>query len=84
MMATYYDYVLGFIPLVLFGFGGALHVAGLSLQLALGAGGLLAIGLMGHALFVNAPVASAPQQSGTHSRQSQDPMETTQSVSMSD
>jgi hypothetical protein len=77
MMATYYDYVLGFIPLVLLGFGGGLHVAGFSLELALGTAGLLAIGLMGHALFVNAPVEEIPQQS-------HDPVETTSSVSMSD
>lgn len=77
MMATYYDYVLGFIPLVLFGIGGGLHIAGLPLQLALATSGLLAIGLMGHALFVNAPV------DGTH-QQSRDPVETAPSYSMSD
>lgn len=76
-MATYYDYVLGFIPLVLLGIGGGLHVAGLSLQLALATSGLFAIGLMGHALFVNAPV------DGVH-QGSRDPVETTTSYSMSD
>ncbi|MFB6085606.1 MAG: hypothetical protein ABEJ84_02160 [Halodesulfurarchaeum sp.] len=59
MMATYYDYVLGFIPVVLLGIGGGLHVAGLPVPLAISTGGLLAIGLMGHALFVNAPAVGS-------------------------
>ncbi|MDZ7850415.1 MAG: hypothetical protein U5K70_06265 [Halodesulfurarchaeum sp.] len=76
-MATYYDYVLGFIPLVLLGIGGGLHVAGLQLQVALATSGLLAIGLMGHALFVNSPVDGGHQQSA-------EPVETQPSYSMSD
>lgn len=54
-MTTYYDFVLGFIPLALFGLSGGLSVLGLPLESGLFAGGLLAIALMGHALFVNAP-----------------------------
>lgn len=55
-MTTYYDYVLGFIPLVLVGFGAGLHAFGIPLEIAVAVGGLLALSLMGHALFVNAPV----------------------------
>lgn len=78
MMVTYYDYVLGFIPLVLLGLGGGLHAAGLPVQIALGVGGFFAIGLMGHALFVNAPIdRGRPQQPS-------DPVESTSSVSMAD
>ncbi len=55
-MANYYDFVLGFIPLALLGLGGGLHIAGLTLTTALTIGGLVAVGLVGHALFVNAPV----------------------------
>ncbi|MEF8772619.1 hypothetical protein [Halodesulfurarchaeum sp.] len=55
-MTTYYDYVLGFIPLVLVGFGAGLHAFGMPIEIAVAIGGLLALTLMGHALFVNAPV----------------------------
>lgn len=55
-MANYYDFVLGFIPLALLGLGGGLHIAGLTLTTAVMIGGLVAVGMVGHALFVNAPV----------------------------
>lgn len=65
-MANYYDFVLGFIPLALLGLGGGLHVAGLALTTALTVGGLVAVGLVGHALFVNGPVdAPAPEMAET-------------------
>jgi hypothetical protein len=59
-MTTYYDLVLGFIPLALLGLGGGLHIAGLTLTTAVSIGGLVAVGLVGHALFVNAPVDPTP------------------------
>lgn len=55
-MTTYYDYVLGFIPLVLVGFGAGLPAFGIPVEIAVAVGGLLALSLMGHALFINAPV----------------------------
>lgn len=55
-MANYYDLILGFIPLALLGLGGGLHIAGLTLTTAVTIGGLVAVGLVGHALFVRAPV----------------------------
>ncbi|MFB6070749.1 MAG: hypothetical protein ABEJ76_06970 [Halanaeroarchaeum sp.] len=68
-MTEYYDLVLGLIPLALLGLGGGLHVAGLALTTALTIGGLFAVGLVGHALFVNGPVSlgeSAPGSTATN------------------
>ncbi|MFB6133448.1 MAG: hypothetical protein ABEJ55_00475 [Halanaeroarchaeum sp.] len=56
-MTDYYDLVLGLIPFALLGIGGGLHFAGLALTTALTIGGLSAVGLVGHALFVNGPVS---------------------------
>lgn len=55
-MATYYDLILAFIPLVLLGLGGGLYLVGLAANLAVGIAGLVTLGLVGHALFINAPV----------------------------
>ncbi len=65
-MTQYYDLVLGLIPLALLGTTGVLHAAGVGLTSAVPVGGLLAVLLVGHALFVNAPV-DAPAQSGSSS-----------------
>jgi len=67
-MPVYYDLVLGLIPLVLFGVAGTLHFGGgLVLPLAVGAGGLLTFALIGHALFVRAPVdAPTPTAAPPH------------------
>ncbi|MFB6109907.1 MAG: hypothetical protein ABEJ60_03410 [Halodesulfurarchaeum sp.] len=62
-MATYYDFVLGFIPVVLFSIAGGLHLVGLGLQIGIAVGGLFAMGLIGHALFVNGPTAAEPTPS---------------------
>ncbi|MFB6267165.1 MAG: hypothetical protein ABEI31_05865 [Halodesulfurarchaeum sp.] len=56
-MTEYYDLVLGLIPVVLLGFGGGLQFAGLAQTTAITVGGLVAVGVVGHALFVNGPVA---------------------------
>ncbi|MFB6093726.1 MAG: hypothetical protein ABEJ77_02130 [Halanaeroarchaeum sp.] len=66
-MTEYYDLVLGLIPLAFIGLGGGLHVAGFALTSALTVGGLIAIALVGHALFVNGPV-DAPSSTRTPSR----------------
>jgi len=63
-MTTYYDYVLGVIPLALFGLGGGLFAAGFPLELGLTVGGLFAIAFIGHAIFFNAPVSAGPTQRG--------------------
>lgn len=56
-MTGYYDYVLGLIPLALFGLTGTLHVAGLGVTQAVPIAAGVAAGIVGHALFVNGPVS---------------------------
>ena len=58
-MTLYYDLVLGLIPLVMAGVSGPLVVAGLALTVAIPIAGLFALALIGHAMFVRAPVASS-------------------------
>ncbi|MFB6137483.1 MAG: hypothetical protein ABEJ42_03975 [Halobacteriaceae archaeon] len=58
-MATYYDLVLGLIPLTLVGVSGGLRVGGLTTTAAVTVGCLLAITLVAHALFVRSPVHGA-------------------------
>jgi hypothetical protein len=63
-MTGYYDYVLGGIPLVLIGITAALSMVGLQLTQAVPVGAGASVLLIGHALFVNAPVdapAAAPR-----------------------
>jgi len=54
-MTGYYDLVLGLIPLSLAGITGVLTVAGLDLTVAVPMASVVAVGLVGHAMFVNAP-----------------------------
>ena len=54
-MTGYYDYVLGAIPLALIGGTGLLSATGLSLGAAIPLAAALAVLVIGHALFVNAP-----------------------------
>lgn len=54
-MARYYDIILALIPASLLGIATVLVVAGLPTITAVPAGSLVAAGLIGHALFVNAP-----------------------------
>jgi hypothetical protein len=55
-MASYYDLVLGLIPLALGGIVVALTGAGLALTTAVSLASAVTVGLIGHALFVNGPV----------------------------
>jgi hypothetical protein len=57
-MTGYYDLVLGLIPLALAGITGALSVAGFGLTTAVPLASVVALGLVGHAMFVRAPVDS--------------------------
>ena len=59
-MTGYYDYVLGLIPVSVAGISAALLGAGLSLTVAVPLALVFAIGLIGHAMFVNAPVDDVP------------------------
>ncbi|MFB6354361.1 MAG: hypothetical protein ABEJ92_09775 [Halobacteriales archaeon] len=54
-MATYYDFVLAFIPLTLLGVPGMLTGVGLDLTIAVPLGATVAAALIGHAMFVNGP-----------------------------
>jgi hypothetical protein len=62
-MTGYYDIVLGLIPLSLAGLTAILLAAGMSLSVSVPIASVAAFGLMGHAMFVNAPVA-APAPNG--------------------
>jgi hypothetical protein len=57
-MMGYYDLVLGLIPASFVGVTGVLHGAGFELTSAVPLAALVAVALVGHALFVRAPVAS--------------------------
>ncbi|WP_311172781.1 hypothetical protein [Halobellus ordinarius] len=61
-MPGYYDYVLGLIPITLFGLSSALVLAGLSLTAALPVAATVAAGIIAHAMFVRAPVATTPDR----------------------
>lgn len=52
----YYDLVLGLIPLALLALTGSLTVAGVGLTTAVPLAATVSAGIVGHALFVNAPV----------------------------
>jgi hypothetical protein len=58
----YYDLVLGLIPLGLAVIASGLFLSGFALSLAVTVGSLFAVGLIGHAMFVRAPV-DAPTDS---------------------
>ena len=58
-MSRYYDYVLGLIPAGLIGVTAFLNLVGLSLTAAVPVGAGVALALMGHAMFVRAPLEGA-------------------------
>jgi len=57
-MTEYYDFILALIPTALLGIGGILLVAGVPHPLAVSLAGAAAVGMIGHAIFVNGPVAA--------------------------
>jgi hypothetical protein len=57
-MTGYYDYVLGLIPVALLGLTGTLTTAGFGLTQAVPIAAGVAACIVGHALFVNGPVAT--------------------------
>lgn len=59
-MTGYYDIVLGLIPLALAGISGALILAGIAPTIAVPAAATVAVGLVGHAMFVRAPTDHVP------------------------
>ncbi len=72
-MTTYYDIILGLIPLALIGVAGTLSLAGFGLTTAVPIGALVAVALIGHALFVRSPVdqPSTPMNSAGKTKPSQ-------------
>ena len=61
-MTGYYDIVLGLIPLAMAGITGGLVLAGFALTTAIPLASVVAVGLIGHAMFVNAPVDPVPAE----------------------
>lgn len=74
-MTGYYDIVLGLIPLSLAGVTALLLVAGMSLSVSIPLASVVTLGLMGHAMFVNAPVSPTPADA--NAQQSSDASSTT-------
>ena len=66
-MPGYYDFVLGAIPFTLFGVSGMLHLSGVEFTTAVPLAGLLAVAIMGHAMFINAPGSGPSSGSPTTS-----------------
>lgn len=64
-MTGYYDYVLGLIPVAMLGITALLTFVGFSLSLAVPVGASVSALVIGHALFVNGPVAPAPEPATT-------------------
>ncbi|QLG47807.1 hypothetical protein [Natrinema halophilum] len=54
-MTGYYDIVLGLIPVALLGITAALTFVGLSVTAAVPLGSLVAMAIIGHAMFINTP-----------------------------
>jgi hypothetical protein len=64
-MTEYYDAVLGLIPAALVGITAALTIAGFDLTTAVPLGALVSVGVIGHAMFVNAPTDSVEHEATT-------------------
>lgn len=62
IMTGYYDIVLGLIPASLAGLTALLYVAGMSLSVSIPLASVVTLGLMGHAMFVNAPVTPSTEE----------------------
>lgn len=64
-MTGYYDLVLGLIPFTLAGVSTSLVALGVSLTTAIPLASVVAVGLIGHAMFVSGPVDRTPTESGS-------------------
>jgi hypothetical protein len=65
-MTGYYDIVLGLIPVALLGITAAMMLVGISLTAAVPVGAFVAIGIMGHAMFVNDPGEVTEEPTATY------------------
>lgn len=61
-MSRYYDIILGLIPIALFGITGALVASGYGVTTAAPVGATVSMALMGHAMFVRAPVGGKSRE----------------------
>jgi hypothetical protein len=66
-MTSYYDYVLGLVPVTLVGITAVLDAAGFDHLLAVSVGAGAAALVVGHALFVNSPVPTPVEEVPTQS-----------------
>jgi len=71
-MLDYYDYVLAFVPVALVGITAVLGAAGVDLLVAIPVGAAAAGLAVGHALFVNGPVAGPADETPVRSATSPD------------
>lgn len=65
-MTGYYDIVLGLIPVALVGITAALTVVGINMTTAVPLAAVVAITLMGHAMFINSPIETADESVDTN------------------
>lgn len=72
-MTGYYDAVLGLIPLALIGVTGILVLAGMEVTTAVPLAATVSVALIGHAMFVRAPVDPAPTSSAPASGSASSP-----------
>lgn len=76
-MDRYYDIILGLIPLALFGITGVLVASGYGVTTAAPVGATVSMALMGHALFVRAPVEGTPTEATVRQGRSREATEST-------
>ncbi|GAD51579.1 hypothetical protein MBEHAL_0339 [Halarchaeum acidiphilum MH1-52-1] len=70
-MTSYYDHILGIIPVAFAAVAAALTLAGYTTAVAIPAAGGVAVVLVGHALFVGGPTDSAVETGQTGSMTAQ-------------
>ncbi|AUG46708.1 hypothetical protein BVU17_03920 [Haloarcula taiwanensis] len=75
-MTGYYDIILGLIPLAMAGITASLLVAGFELTTAIPMASVVTVGLIGHAMFVRAPVDPVPSDASTQQGAQSDPLQT--------
>lgn len=75
-MTGYYDVVLGLIPLAMAGITGSLFAVGFELTTAIPMASVVAVGLIGHAMFVRAPVDPTPADVGGQRNAQSEPLQT--------
>ncbi|MDS0222215.1 hypothetical protein NDI54_12725 [Haloarcula sp. S1AR25-5A] len=75
-MTGYYDIILGLIPLAMAGITASLFVAGFGLTTAIPMASVVTVGLIGHAMFVRAPVDPVPNEASTQQSAQSEPLQT--------